>query len=131
MTTGDEEDELVADPGIATGKIMRGDPRKCVGIGGDTARLLAAGYGSYRSSSVNHPTGSKHSERRSCKEWNAHACVSSTARHLRSKGECVSTTRVRNLMPRLENRRRIPANGSIYACVLKRKQSADRIDIHV
>lgn len=50
VTTGDVDDELGTDIGIATGIDIRGDPRKYVDIDGDTARLFAAGYGSYRSS---------------------------------------------------------------------------------
>jgi len=41
--TGDDEDELGTDIGMATGMDIRGDPRKYVDTDGDTARLFAAG----------------------------------------------------------------------------------------
>jgi hypothetical protein len=42
VMTGDDEDELGTDIGMATGMEIRGDPRK-VDTDGDTARLFAAG----------------------------------------------------------------------------------------
>jgi len=41
--TGDDEDELGIDIGMATGIDIRGDPRKWVDTDGDTALLFAAG----------------------------------------------------------------------------------------
>jgi hypothetical protein len=43
VITGDVEDELGTDTGIATGMDIRGEPRRYVDIDGDTARLFAAG----------------------------------------------------------------------------------------